>query len=272
MKPGVQSTDIVAGTGDEAVRDKVVAVNLRLYLLDGTDITASLQIPEREVINLKRRDCIAGIRYGIEGMRVGGRRELIISPHLAYREHGIPGKIPPHATIRCTVELLDVREQGVVKPEDCPPGRQLTIGWLGNLAGGEAKWQFGLHDDGRCGIMIWVPLPGCKWRHVRPKMAEIRLEAQRANTLLEEAMSLPTRHPADCLPDTAVYVDHEGHDGGVHRARSNDALCLGFTIWERGQIVTSYYMPEDSQVWRSSGLFPVVQEMVESGKIGRTLG
>jgi FKBP-type peptidyl-prolyl cis-trans isomerase len=44
-------------------------------------------------------------------MRVGGKRELIVSPHLAYGEMGIPGKIPANAVIRFEVELLDVREQ-----------------------------------------------------------------------------------------------------------------------------------------------------------------
>lgn len=275
MRPGVQATDIVTGAGDEAVRGKVVSVSLRLYLLDGTDLTAILQIPEQQLINLKRRDCIAGVRYGIEGMRVGGKRELIISPHLAYGDTGVPGRIPPNAKLRCEVELLELREPGLVKPEDYPPGRQLIIGWLGDLVHGVAKWQFGLHDDGRCGVMVWVPIPGCKWRHVRPKMAEIHLDAQRAATLMEEATTLPTRFPADCQPGTEIYVDHEGHDGGVHRDRQNDALCLGFTIYERGQIKANYYMPEHSQGWRTSGLYTLVQELVEpviTGKGGRTLG
>jgi hypothetical protein len=187
MKPGVQSIDIVTGTGDEAVRNKTVAVNLRMYLLDGTDLTASLQIPEREVINLKRRDCIAGIRYGIEGMRVGGQRELIISPHLND------------------------------KPTD----------------------------------------------------------PAKAATLIEEAATWPIRVPAACLPSEAIYVDHEGHDGGVHRDRQNDELCLAFTIYERGQITVSYYMQVDSQAWRSSSLHELVHAVVDpvvDGKEGRMLG
>jgi FKBP-type peptidyl-prolyl cis-trans isomerase len=46
------------------------------------------------VIDLGRRESIAGLRYGIPGMRVGGTREIVISPHLAYGEVGIPGRIP----------------------------------------------------------------------------------------------------------------------------------------------------------------------------------
>lgn len=275
MKPGVQSTDIVTGTGDEAVRGKVVSVNLRLYLLDGTDLTSTLQLPERQVINLKKRDCIAGVRYGIEGMRVGGRRELIISPHLAYREHGVPGKIPPNARLRCIVDLLEVREPGVVKPEDYPPGRQLIIGWQGDLANGVAKWQFGLHDDGRCGAMVYVPIPGCKWRHVKPKINDKPIDPAKAATFIEEAVTWPTRTPDACLPSDAIYVDHSENDGGVHRCRQNDELCLTFTIYERGQILAYYSMQERSEAWRSSSFHELVHAVVDpviDGKEGRMMG
>jgi FKBP-type peptidyl-prolyl cis-trans isomerase len=55
------------------------------------------------VIDLGRRESIAGLRYGIPGMRVGGTREIVISPHLAYRAAGIPGRIPANALLRCEV-------------------------------------------------------------------------------------------------------------------------------------------------------------------------
>ena len=40
---------------------------------------------------------IAGLSWAVEGMRVGGRRRLRVGPHLAYREHGVPGVVPPNA-------------------------------------------------------------------------------------------------------------------------------------------------------------------------------
>jgi FKBP-type peptidyl-prolyl cis-trans isomerase len=54
----------------------------------------------------------AGLFYGVEGMRVGGTRRLRIAPHLAYREAGLPGVIPPNALL--TVEVLVVDERGTV--------------------------------------------------------------------------------------------------------------------------------------------------------------
>jgi FKBP-type peptidyl-prolyl cis-trans isomerase len=45
------------------------------------------------------RNTIAGLSWGVEGMRVGGRRRLREGPHLAYRDKGVPGVIPPNAKL-----------------------------------------------------------------------------------------------------------------------------------------------------------------------------
>lgn len=59
---------------------------------------------------LGARVAIAGLEYGVEGMRVGGRRRIKVPPHLGYREQGIAGKIPPNAILFFDVELLEVRD------------------------------------------------------------------------------------------------------------------------------------------------------------------
>ena len=51
---------------------------------------------------------IQGWDAGVAGMKVGGRRTLIIPPEMGYGARGAGGVIPPHATLKFEVELLDV--------------------------------------------------------------------------------------------------------------------------------------------------------------------
>jgi len=51
----------------------------------------------------------AGLFYGVEGMRVGGRRRLRVAPHLGYREAGVPGVIPPNALLTVEIEVVSQR-------------------------------------------------------------------------------------------------------------------------------------------------------------------
>lgn len=51
-----------------------------------------------------------GLFYGIQGMRVGGKRVLKIAPHLAFRADGIEGMIPPNAVLEVEVTIHGERE------------------------------------------------------------------------------------------------------------------------------------------------------------------
>ena len=54
---------------------------------------------------------IAGLFYGIEGMRIGGKRVLKISPHLAFRDRGVGGMIPPNAPLEVEVTVIKERTE-----------------------------------------------------------------------------------------------------------------------------------------------------------------
>lgn len=100
---GVEIELETVGEGDLAERGSVVTIRYDLSLRRGEKVQESIEC----TIDLSRRDVVAGLRYGIEGMRVGGRRTLLVPPHLGYREQGAPG-VPPDAMLRFDVELLSV--------------------------------------------------------------------------------------------------------------------------------------------------------------------
>ena len=58
-------------------------------------------------IALGRREAVAGVEHALLGMKVGGYRKVRISPHLAYRDKGIPDLIPPNAVLICEIWLRD---------------------------------------------------------------------------------------------------------------------------------------------------------------------
>jgi len=127
MPSGIKIKDLAVGAGAEAERGKIVVAHIKGYLPRGEECYNTHTQGKPAVIDLKKREAIAGLRKGIEGMRVGGRRELVVSPHLAYGKEGVPGVIPPNAAIRFEVELLEVRDAGAHYPDDYRPGKQLLV-------------------------------------------------------------------------------------------------------------------------------------------------
>ena len=103
--------DIVVGEGKEAVSGKLMVVHYTGTLLNGTKFDSSLDKGTPFQFTLGAGQVIQGWDQGIAGMKVGGKRKLAIPSNLAYGEAGIPGTIPPNATLLFDVELLDVLEQ-----------------------------------------------------------------------------------------------------------------------------------------------------------------
>lgn len=112
---GLKYADLVPGTGAEAVAGRTVLVHYTGWLTDGTRFDTSRQ-PRRPMgrqepfsFTLGRGEVIAGWDEGVAGMRVGGSRQLILPPELAYGERGAGNVIPPGATLIFEVELIEVR-------------------------------------------------------------------------------------------------------------------------------------------------------------------
>lgn len=108
MSEELKLEDLVVGSGDEAVRGKTVEVHYTGMLTDGKKFDSSHDRGDPFSFKLGAGRVIAGWDMGVAGMRVGGKRKLIIPPAMGYGARGVPGAIPPNATLIFEVELLRV--------------------------------------------------------------------------------------------------------------------------------------------------------------------
>jgi FKBP-type peptidyl-prolyl cis-trans isomerase FkpA len=111
----LQIEDLEQGTGTPVSRGTQAEVLYTLWLydpreadhrgrkVDSTDQHGGVPFSFR----LGAGQVIKGWEAGVEGMRVGGKRRLVIPPALGYGAHGAGGVIPPGATLLFEIELLD---------------------------------------------------------------------------------------------------------------------------------------------------------------------
>jgi peptidylprolyl isomerase len=101
--------ELEEGTGAEAkAGDEVTVQYVGVNYKNGKEFDASWDRGEPFIFQLGAGLVIAGWDQGIEGMKVGGRRELIIPPELAYGPEGRPPTIGPNETLIFVIDLLEV--------------------------------------------------------------------------------------------------------------------------------------------------------------------
>jgi peptidylprolyl isomerase len=101
--------DISVGDGDEAQAGQVVSVHyVGVAHSTGEEFDASWNRGDAFQFPLGAGRVIAGWDRGVQGMKVGGRRRLVIPPHLGYGERGAGGAIKPGETLIFVVDLLGV--------------------------------------------------------------------------------------------------------------------------------------------------------------------
>ena len=121
---GLKLLDERDGEGPSAQKGDRVMFHMRLYLNKGDEVplneTQARHLPKDMIrivdgttfvdrtITLGRREAIAGIEHALMGMKVGGYRKVRVSPHIAYRDKGIPDLIPPDAVLICEIWLRDI--------------------------------------------------------------------------------------------------------------------------------------------------------------------
>ena len=102
--------ELTEGDGAEASAGNTVSVHyVGVALSTGEEFDASWNRGSPLDFRLGVGQVISGWDQGVQGMKVGGRRRLVIPPHLAYGERGAGGVIGPNETLIFVVDLLEVR-------------------------------------------------------------------------------------------------------------------------------------------------------------------
>ncbi len=103
-------TDLTEGDGPEAAAGHTVSVHyVGVAHSTGEEFDASYNRGAPLDFRLGIGQVIAGWDQGVQGMKVGGRRQLVIPPHLGYGDAGAGGVIKPGETLIFVVDLLSVR-------------------------------------------------------------------------------------------------------------------------------------------------------------------
>ncbi|MFL7808306.1 MAG: FKBP-type peptidyl-prolyl cis-trans isomerase [Anaerolineae bacterium] len=119
---GLKYYDIQVGDGATAEPGVVVRLNYTGWLEDGTKFDSSIDRGSPVSFPLGEDAVLPGWEEGVTGMKVGGKRQIIIPPDLAYGSEGAGGGvIPPDATIVLDVELLDIMEGAPAGPTEVDP-------------------------------------------------------------------------------------------------------------------------------------------------------
>jgi peptidylprolyl isomerase len=99
--------NIINGTGPGAANGDALITNYVGALYSNTKVFgSSWSLGGPFALTLGSGEVIEGWERGLLGMRVGGRRELIVPPGLAYGKRGNPPRIPPNSTLVFVVDLL----------------------------------------------------------------------------------------------------------------------------------------------------------------------
>jgi len=271
MTKGIEIKDLTVGTGAEATKESIVAVNVREFLRRGDEVSHSPLFGTRNIIDLARRESIAGLRYGIPGMRVGGRRQIVISPHLAYGEKGIPGKIPANALLRCEVELVEIRTHGGLLPQDWLPREALILRRCWGKDDRQSGWTFTVNDGGDSLLSFEQANPVNQQQQPRWSEISILLNAEESSALIGQALDLRKQIPADCIDWNSGFIDMQKGSSVIRDSR-NGARCMVLQVLDSGKGICLIGVHEDSPEFLKSPFYQTIQQLIEPHLINdRTL-
>lgn len=125
IKRGIKLLEESLGEGKVAGKGDRVVYNMRIFLNKGDEVplnnTQAEHLPPHMIrvegdhrfidhtVTLGKREAMAAVEYSLMGMKEGGYRKVRASPHLTYREKGIPGLIPSNAVLVLELWLRSVK-------------------------------------------------------------------------------------------------------------------------------------------------------------------
>jgi FKBP-type peptidyl-prolyl cis-trans isomerase FkpA len=110
-KSGLNYEELQVGNGDEAKPGDTVEVHYTGWLKNGTKFDSSKDRGRPFSFALGTGRVIKGWDEGVAGMKVGGKRKLVIPPELGYGKGGAGSSIPPDAQLTFEVELLKINKK-----------------------------------------------------------------------------------------------------------------------------------------------------------------
>ena len=102
----VHNTRIFLNQGEEVLRNDIRAKELPTEMVR---VEGGVSFIDHRIV-LGQRQAIAGVEHALIGMKVGGYRKVRVSPHLAYRDKGVPDLIPPDAVLIVELWLRGIAE------------------------------------------------------------------------------------------------------------------------------------------------------------------
>ena len=106
---GLRYEDLTVGSGPAAASGNTVSVRYSGWLTNGKLFDSNAKGGAPLAFRIGNQEVIQGWDEGLTGMKVGGKRKLVIPPSLGYGAEGSPPVIPPNATLIFDVELLGIR-------------------------------------------------------------------------------------------------------------------------------------------------------------------
>lgn len=113
--PSIVIKDVVVGTGNTARDDSEVRIHYTGWLYDakapdhhGAKIDSSYDSGRPLSFSLGANEVVEGMDTGVKGMKVGGKRTIIIPSHMGYGRRGSPPDVPPNSALVFDIELLEV--------------------------------------------------------------------------------------------------------------------------------------------------------------------